>query len=248
MKLNRGEIRPGKIVQIVDVYGTVRAEVYGLFTEYDKVEDLPVIKPLFTLSRNAYTQPKVDDKIYVLFSADDPRLLFYFFMCDYQNQLSEILDNNGDYKPIDVIFKSDNDGNVAQIIYNTTDGNELLIQNGDSFIKMTDETIEIFNSADSTKIDMSDDSITIGKDSGEQPMLLGDDSAKLIKDIITQISNLYTTLGQMLPIISGSASPASVFGLSGTTTFSSKFLNGITECGKLKMEVEKIKSKTNFLT
>lgn len=248
MKLNRGEIRPGKIVQIVDVYGTVRAEVYGLFTEYENLEDLPVIKPLFTLSRNAYTQPKVDDKIYVLFSTDDPRLLFYFFMCDYQNQLSEILDNNSDYKPIDVIFKSDNDGNVAQIIYNTTDGNELLIQNGDSFIKMTDDTIEIFNSADSTKINMSEDSITIGKDSGEQPMLLGDDSAKLIKDIIGQISNLYTTLAQMMPIISGSASPASVFGLSGVTTFSSKFMNGITECNTLKMDVDNIKSKTNFLT
>lgn len=248
MKLNKGEIYPGEIVDIVDSFGTIRAIVYGLFTEYDNIEDLPIIKPMFMNLRNSFNQPSIGDKIYVLTSVENPRLLFYFFMCDYQTQLSSILSNNTDFKPINVIFHTDkNDDNVAYIIYNTIDENTILIQNGNSFIKMTNDIIELFNDGGNTTINMND-GIFIGKnENNSEPMLLGNKTSGLINDIINEIQSLYNILKIIVSILSSSASPVTVFGLIGASSIIPQLSRGATNIAKMQVQLDNIKSKISEL-
>lgn len=253
MKFINAEIRPGVIKEVVDTIGTIRADVYGLFTSEDAEEigHLPPIKPLTMLgNRGSFSTPHTDDKIWVISSNVDSRLLYYIPYFD--NELMTDLITNGESLEsatgedvtdvIEVLLNVDDDGQVAQILYNME--NNLIIMNNLSSIKMygDDKKIEICGEDGGSIISIEKDKVILGKE--DQAILNGDDTSSLLKDILSEIDALYGIFLSILPTMVSSASPARVMGLASVASQIPNVTKGKANVAKLKQK--KVQSKTVY--
>lgn len=254
MKFINAEIRPGVIKEVVDTIGTIRADVYGLFTSEDAEEigHLPPIKPMTMLgNRGSFSTPHTDDKIWVISSNVDSRLLYYIPYFD--NELMTNLITNGESLEsatgedvpdvIEVLLNVDDDGQVVQIFYNLD--NVLIIKNNMSSIKMygDDKKIEIYGDEDGDSIvTIEGDKVILGKE--DQAILNGDDTSSLLKDILSEIDALYGIFLSILPTMVSSASPPTVMGLASVSSQIPNVTKGKANVAKLKQK--KVQSKTVF--
>lgn len=253
MKFINAEIRPGVIKEVVDTIGTIRADVYGLFTSEDAEEigHLPPIKPLTMLgNRGSFSTPHTDDKIWVISSNVDSRLLYYIPYFD--NELITDLITNGESLEsatgedvtdvIEVLLNVDDDGQVAQILYNME--NNLIIMNNLSSIKMygDDKKIEICGEDGGSIISIEKDKVILGKE--DQAILNGDDTSSLLKDILSEVDALYSIFMSILPTMVSSASPATVMGLASVASQIPNVTKGKANVAKLKQK--KVQSKTVY--
>lgn len=253
MKFINAEIRPGVIKEVVDTIGTIRADVYGLFTSEDAEEigHLPPIKPLTMLgNRGSFSTPHTEDKIWVISSNVDSRLLYYIPYFD--NELMTDLITNGESLEsatgedvtdvIEVLLNVDDDGQVVQILYNTDD--VLIIKNNASSIKLdgANNIIEICGEEDGSIISIEKDKVILGKE--DQAILNGDDTTSLLKDILSEIDALYGIFLSILPTMVSSASPATVMSLASVSSQIPNVTKGKANVAKLKQK--KVQSKTVF--
>lgn len=253
MKFINAEIRPGVIKEVVDTIGTIRADVYGLFTSEDAEEigHLPPIKPLTMLgNRGSFSTPHTDDKIWVISSNVDSRLLYYIPYFD--NELMTDLITNGESLEsatgedvtdiIEVLLNVDDDGQVAQILYNME--NNLIIMNNLSSIKMygDDKKIEICGEDGGSIISIEKDKVILGKE--DQAILNGDDTSSLLKDILSEVDALYSIFMSILPTMVSSASPATVMGLASVASQIPNVTKGKANIMKLKQK--NVQSKKVF--
>ena len=253
MKFINAEIRPGVIKEVVDTIGTIRADVYGLFTSEDAEEigHLPPIKPMTMLgNRGSFSTPHIDDKIWVISSNVDSRLLYYIPYFD--NELMTDLITNGESLEsatgedvtdvIEVLLNVDDDGQVAQILYNME--NNLIIMNNLSSIKMygDDKKIEICGEDGGSIISIEKDKVILGKE--DQAILNGDDTSSLLKDILSEVDALYSIFMSILPTMVSSASPATVMSLASVASQIPNVTKGKANVAKLKQK--KVQSKTVY--
>lgn len=253
MKFINAEIRPGVIKEVVDTIGTIRADVYGLFTSEDAEEigHLPPIKPLTMLgNRGSYSTPHTDDKIWVISSNVDSRLLYYIPYFD--NELMTDLITNGEMLEsetgedvtdvIEVLLNVDDEGQVVQILYNLD--NVLIIKNNASSIKMygNEKKIEICGEDEGSIISIEKDKVILGKE--DQAVLNGDDTSSLLKDILSEIDALYGIFVSILPTMVSSASPATVMSLASVSSQIPNVTKGKANVAKLKQK--KVQSKTVY--
>jgi hypothetical protein len=244
MKFINAEIRPGVIKEVVDTIGTIRADVYGLFTSEDAEEigHLPPIKPMTMLgNRGSFSTPHTEDKIWVISSNVDSRLLYYIPYFD--NEIMTDLITNGEALEsvtgedvpdvIEVLLNVDDDGQVVQILYNTD--NVLIIKNNASSIKMygNEKKIEIYGDEEGDSIVTIEGSkVILGKE--DQAILNGDDTSSLLKDILTEIDAIYTIFTSILPTMVASASPMTVMGLASVAAQIPNVSKGKANVAKLK--------------
>jgi hypothetical protein len=253
MKFINAEIRPGVIKEVVDTIGTIRADVYGLFTSEDAEEigHLPPIKPLTMLgNRGSFSTPHTEDKIWVISSNVDSRLLYYIPYFD--NELMTDLITNGELLEsvtgedvtdvIEVLLNVDDEGQVVQILYNAE--NVLIIKNNASSIKMygNEKKIEICGEDEGSIISIEKDKVILGKE--DQAILNGDDTSSLLKDILSEIDALYGIFVSILPTMVSSASPATVMGLASVASQMPNVTKGKANVAKLKQK--KVQSKTVY--
>ena len=253
MKFINAEIRPGVIKEVVDTIGTIRADVYGLFTSEDAEEigHLPPIKPMTMLgNRGSFSTPHTDDKIWVISSNVDSRLLYYIPYFD--NELMTNLITNGESlecEPgedvsdvIEVLLNVDDEGQVVQILYNLD--NVLIIKNNASSIKLdgANNIIEICGEEEGSIITIEKDKVILGKE--DQAILNGDDASSLMKDILSEVDALYSIFMSILPTMVSSASPATVMGLASVASQIPNVTKGKANVAKLKQK--KVQSKTVF--
>lgn len=253
MKFINAEIRPGVIKEVVDTIGTIRADVYGLFTSEDAEEigHLPPIKPLTMLgNRGSFSTPHTEDKIWVISSNVDSRLLYYIPYFD--NELMTNLITNGESLEsatgedvsdvIEVLLNVDDEGQVVQILYNLD--NVLIIKNNVSSIKMygNEKKIEICGEDEGSIISIEKDKVILGKE--DQAILNGDDTSSLLKDILSEIDALYGIFMSILPTMVSSASPATVMSLASVSSQIPNVTKGKANVAKLKQK--KVQSKTVY--
>lgn len=253
MKFINAEIRPGVIKEVVDTIGTIRADVYGLFTSEDAEEigHLPPIKPLTMLgNRGSFSTPHTEDKIWVISSNVDSRLLYYIPYFD--NELMTDLITNGESLEsatgedvtdvIEVLLNVDDDGQVAQILYNME--NNLIIMNNLSSIKMygDDKKIEICGEDGGSIISIEKDKVILGKE--DQAILNGDDTSSLLKDILSEVDALYSIFMSILPTMVSSASPATVMGLASVASQIPNVTKG--KANVMKLKQKNVQSKKVF--
>lgn len=253
MKFINAEIRPGVIKEVVDTIGTIRADVYGLFTSEDAEEigHLPPIKPLTMLgNRGSFSTPHTEDKIWVISSNVDSRLLYYIPYFD--NELMTDLITNGESLEsatgedvtdvIEVLLNVDDEGQVVQILYNLD--NVLIIKNNVSSIKLdgANNIIEICGEDGGSIISIEKDKVILGKE--DQAILNGDDTTSLLKDILSEIDALYGIFMSILPTMVSSASPATVMSLASVSSQIPNVTKGKANVAKLKQK--KVQSKTVY--
>lgn len=253
MKFINAEIRPGVIKEVVDTIGTIRADVYGLFTSEDAEEigHLPPIKPLTMLgNRGSFSTPHTEDKIWVISSNVDSRLLYYIPYFD--NALMTDLISNGEALEsatgedvpdvIEVLLNVDDGGQIVQILYNLDD--VLIIKNNASSIKLdgANNIIEICGEDGGSIISIEKDKVILGKE--DQAILNGDDTSSLLKDILSEIDALYGIFLSILPTMVSSASPMTVPSLASVSSQIPNVTKGKANVAKLKQK--KVQSKTVF--
>lgn len=253
MKFINAEIRPGVIKEVVDTIGTVRADVYGMFTSEnaDEIGHLPPIKPMTMLgNRGSFSSPHTDDKIWVISSNVDSRLLYYIPY--YDNELMGDLITNGESLEgatgedvpdvIEVLLNVDDEGKPVQILYNNDD--VLIIKNNVSSIKLNgvDNIIEICGEDGGSIISIEKDKVILGSD--DQAILNGDDTSALLKDILSEIDSLYSIFTSILPTMVSSASPATVAGLASVASQIPNATKGKSNVMRLKQK--NVQSKKVF--
>lgn len=181
MKLENCQLRPGKIVEVIDNKGTIKAVVRGLFSENDDISLLPPIIPFVSNNTSSFSSPKIDDIVWVLTQQGNSQQFFYLGLnknsIDLQNLQNE--DEN-----IEIIFSRKIDEDLTQFYYRDSDGinilnkNDIITMNNGIFIKTNNEHINISLT----------DKIKHGN--GEQPMVLGDDLKTTIDNIISCLENI----------------------------------------------------------
>lgn len=253
MKFINAEIRPGVIKEVVDTIGTIRADVYGLFTSEnaDEIGHLPPIKPMTMLgNRGSFSSPRTDDKIWVISSNVDSRLLYYIPYHD--NELMSNLISNGESLEsatgedvpdvIEVLLNVDDEGKPVQILYNNED--VLIIKNNASSIKLNgaDNIIEICGEDGGSIISIERDKVILGGD--DQAILNGDDTSTLLKDILSEIDSLYSIFMSILPTMVSSASPATVMGLASVASQIPNATKG--KANVMRLKQKNVQSKKVF--
>lgn len=253
MKFINAEIRPGVIKEVVDTIGTIRADVYGLFTSEnaEEIGHLPPIKPMTMLgNRGSFSSPHTDDKIWVISSNVDSRLLYYIPY--YDNELMSNLISNGESLEsatgedvpdvIEVLLNVDDEGKPVQILYNNED--VLIIKNNASSIKLngTDNIIEICGEDGGSIISIERDKVILGGD--DQAILNGDDTSTLLKDILSEIDSLYSIFMSILPTMVSSASPATVMGLASVASQIPNATKG--KANVMRLKQKNVQSKKVF--
>lgn len=188
MKLINGEIRPGVVLEVVDEYGTIKGSCLGVFSDEDDPALLPPIQQWPSSSGSSFTQPKVNDPIWVLFFKDNPQELFYFFQADTKNRTSHILGNKP--KDVNVISSVDSNLGKAQLYYSSDDGWKMSKE--DSRVQIDKDNNITLEKEDlqNRKVAIDDDGVFLGEKENSQPAVLGND----LQDCLTKIYNALQAL------------------------------------------------------
>lgn len=201
-------------------------------------------------NRGSFSSPRTDDKIWVISSNVDSRLLYYIPY--YDNELMSDLITNGESLEsatgedvpdvIEVLLNVDDEGKPVQILYNNE--NVLIIKNNVSSIKLNgvDNIIEICGEDGGSIISIEKDKVILGKD--DQAILNGDDTSALLKDILSEIDSIYSIFTSILPTMVSSASPATVVGLASVASQIPNATKG--KANVMRLKQKNVQSKKVF--
>lgn len=199
MKMMACDIRPGKVLKVVNNYGAIKASAQGLFSEEDDPDLLPPIIPFIMPSSTAFSQPHEGDAVWVWYFANNPQELVYTYRLDVKESNSDQLDN--EYQDAEIQMKRTSDKGKINVYYTDDDG--YTIDNSDSKINIDNDKHDIhIKQSGGNSISVTQDGISLGKDGGSQyKAVCGEDLIKSlddIKDILNAIKtaamgNSYTT-------------------------------------------------------
>lgn len=193
MKLANGEMRPGKILEVLDNFGTIKASVPGLFSAEDQ-DKLPPIVPWPVGPANTFSTPKVGDEVWVLFFTDNPEELKWFRKDDFKNNngtrnkkgssQSTAGGNIQDQKNVEVITSVESGSGWASLYF--SDGTGWMIKNQEAYAQIDQSgKITLSNSQPHGTLEISDGGIALGTAGGSpHPCPYGDKVAELLDKII----------------------------------------------------------------
>lgn len=181
MILKDGHIRPGRVLEVCDNFGTIKACCSGLFSDNDDPKLLPPVYPFHIGNQNHFSKPNVDDEIWVLFFPTNPQELFYWRKDSIKDTLNEVLTD--ECNDAEVIASLDSGSGYAQIYF--TDGTGWIISNDRAIIQIRkDGSILLDQGSKHRKIDINDDNISIGSEGkSAEPAVLGDKLEKTLEQI-----------------------------------------------------------------
>ena len=200
MVFSHAHMRPGRVLEVVDEKGVIKASCCGLFSDQDEPENLPPIYQFPLGGANNFSSPKKDDEIWVLFFDDNPLELFYIRKENVSENLNEILKTK--HEECEVLMSKELTGGFVQFYF--TDGEGWIIRNVDSVINMRkDGSIILDTGSAHRKIDICDNSISLGSEGGSaHPAAYGDKVVKSL-NILNNILNAVSAAGKMFPYTIG---------------------------------------------
>lgn len=191
MELRYIDIRPGKVLQVVDNYGTIKASCVGVFSEEDDPEKLPPIIPFFKTSSTSYCSPHEGDDINVWINKINPQELYYTFQGSVKkNNESELEYGSED---TEILSRHKSDEGDSSIIYAKESG--WSIKDKDSGITISnDGGVEIQQGDYRYCVSVSDSGIVLSdkKTNHTEPAVLGDK----LEDVLNSIVNMFDTIQQ----------------------------------------------------
>lgn len=196
MILSDGKIRPGRVLQVVNETGIIKACCPGLFSDQDDPSLLPPVYPWFNGNANNFSKVNIDDEVWVIFFENNPYELFWFRKDNIASNLSDILKK--EYETVEVICSKETDFGYAQLYF--TDGTGWMLRSDDSYMQIDKNGNIILDTGFKHRaISIDNNSISLGTVGGSaEPAVLGD-------KLTDCLNNLYATLsameqsGQLLP-------------------------------------------------
>lgn len=165
MKFSQAHMRPGRVLEIIDDNGVIKACCCGLFSDQDKPEDLPPVYQFPLGGANNFSSMHVNDEIWLLFFDDNPLELYYIRKDIISETLKDILSNH--YEEVEVLASREMPTGMVQIYY--TNGDGWIIRNIDSVIQIRkDGSILLDSGSAHRKIDICDNSISLGSEGGSE--------------------------------------------------------------------------------
>ena len=191
MRLDQCDVRPGKVLKVIDNYGSIKASVPGLFSEEDDPDLLPPITPFIISSPTSFSMPHEGDYVWIWYFWDNPQELLYSFRCNTQKLNGNSLNN--EYKDVEISMKRKSDKGDINVEYNNDDG--YTINNADTKINIDNDKHDIhINHADGNSVSISKDSISLGKDGkSEYKAVCGEELVKCLNDIKTTFDTIKTS-------------------------------------------------------
>ena len=197
MKLNKGTIRPGTVLEILE-NGCIKASAPGLFSFNDDPTKMPPIMPWFIGNNsNAFSKLKLYDEVWIMSFSDNPRQLYWFRKDKITDNLENIPVNE---ENVEILCNREVRGEWCSIYF--ADGTGWVISKGDSIIKIRPDG-SILLSADMPNrcIDINGENISIGSEgTSSHPAAYGDKTEEILMDLcvllngigIKAIANPYT--------------------------------------------------------
>ena len=187
MKLNKGTLRPGTVLEVFDD-GCIKAAAPGLFSVTDDPAMMPPIMPWFIGNNsNAYSKPKQYDEVWILNFSDNPRQLYWFRKDNvFNNENIPMTEEN-----VEVVCNRDSKGDWATIYFSDNSG--WVISNGESKLQIrSDGTIMLNTDMPNRCIDINGKNISIGSvGASAHPAAYGD----CVADVLNEICILLSSVG-----------------------------------------------------
>ena len=169
-------MRPGRVIEVLGS-GNIKVTAPGLFSEEDK-DLLPTVMPFFGLHANTYSEPKLDDEVWVLNFDDNPLQLFWFRKDDRTEHNLEIEGEEN----VEVLCNREAGTGYATIYF--SDGTGWMFRNGSSFINILADGTIILNANGNTVLHITDSGISLGsKNQSAHPGCFGDETQKALQMI-----------------------------------------------------------------
>jgi hypothetical protein len=185
MKLLKGTIRPGLVLEVLE-NGNIKASAPGLFSFSDDPAKMPPIMPWQIGSNcNSFSQPKVNDDVWIMNFEDNPRQLYWFRKDRVANNTNIPLTEEN----VEILCNREVGGDWMTIYF--SDGSGWVIGKGDSIINIkADGSILLDTSNANRAIDICGDGVYLGgtrEDSDFHPIAFGDETQKVLYSILAAL-------------------------------------------------------------
>lgn len=185
MKLLKGTIRPGLVLEVLE-NGNIKASAPGLFSYEDEPSKMPPIMPWQIGSNcNSFSQPKVNDDVWIMNFEDNPRQLYWF-------RKDRILNNtniNLTEENVEILCNREVGGEWMTIYF--SDGSGWIIGKGDSIINIKKDGSILLDTSDANRaIDICGQGVYLGgkrDDSEMHPIAFGDETQKVLYSILAAL-------------------------------------------------------------
>lgn len=169
-------MRPGRVIEVLGS-GNVKVTAPGLFSEEDK-DLLPTVMPFFGLHANTYSEPKLDDEVWVLNFDDNSLQLFWFRKDDRTEHNSEIEGEEN----VEVLCNREAGTGYAMIYF--SDGTGWMFRNGSSLMNIRADGTIILNANGNMMLHVTDSGISLGSENqSAHPGCFGDETQKALQMI-----------------------------------------------------------------
>lgn len=192
MRLDECDIRPGKVLKVVDCYGGIKASAQGIFAETDDPDLLPPIIPFIVPSATTFSMPHEGDAVWVWFFPSNPQELFYTFRCRCDSEGRNGSELGNEYQDVEILMKRTSDNGDVNVGYNDDDGYK--VDNAGSNFNIDNNKHDIHMAHEKgMAMSITEDGISLGKDGGSQyKAVCGEDLVKALKDIKSVIETIKT--------------------------------------------------------
>lgn len=179
-------LRPGRVIEVMG-QGNIKVEAPGLFSAED-IDYLPTVMPFFGLHANTYSEPKIQDEVWVLNLDDNPQQLFWF----RKDDRSEPNKNLESEQNVEILCNREAGIGFATIYF--SDGTGWMFRNGDSFIQIkADGSILLNPDIPSRCIHLNQESISLGSENkSAHPAAYADK----LQDILEMLTTCLSTIRQ----------------------------------------------------
>lgn len=196
MQLNKGVIRPGTVLEILE-NGIIKASAPGLFSIVDEPAKLPKIMPWFIGNNsNSFSKLKMYDEVWIMNFSDNPQQLYWFRKDNVMdNENIPMTDEN-----VEILCNREVGGEWCTIYF--SDGSGWVIGKGDSIIKIRpDGSILLSTNLPNRCIDINGKNISIGSEGkSAHPAAYGDKTEEVLMELcvllnkiaISSLTNPYT--------------------------------------------------------
>jgi hypothetical protein len=183
MVLSQGHIRPGRVLQVVDNQGVIKASCCGLFSDVDEPDKLPPVYQFSFGGANNFYMPHEDEEIWLLFFDDNPLELFYIRKENVNENLNKLLKTK--HEECEVLMSKELSTGFVQFYF--TDGEGWILRNFDSVIQIrADGSILLDTGSAHRKIDINDNSISLGSiGNSAHTAAYGDEVVAAFRNVIT---------------------------------------------------------------
>lgn len=180
MKLNKGTIRPGTVLEVFDD-GSIKASAPGLFSFDDDTNKMPPILPWFIGNNtNAFSKLKPYEEVWIMNFSDNPRQLYWF--------RKDTVSDNAENIPmseenVEILCNREVGGEYCSIYF--SDGSGWVISKGVSVIKIKpDGSIILTTDMPNRCIEINGQNISIGSEGqSAHPAAYGDKTEELLMNL-----------------------------------------------------------------